>query len=176
LFLAGASFLFLLVLRPTPAYAALAMPFLLWPALEGYALGGKYWRWIPAMYALLSLAGYVYLVRTNWREGFGSREFQAVQAQLREIARAEHRSLPSLKVTGDDSLWFAHPEHYAAMPDSAPLQDADVYLCFDGPLQSKGLSPTNQLWCGQMRTMAPMHEVQKMVLKGHTVHAYVPGQ
>ena len=166
--------LVLFVLHPTVAYVVLAMPFLLWPSLEAYDRA-KLLRWIPAALFLYLIAGYAYLYQTNMHEGFDTGDFSLVRAHIESSAQQLHISSGQLRVVGDYSLWFAHPQHYRAIASTESLQNADIYLCFDGPLERSGLSALTSMWCPQLRKLVQVHELSAFPVKGHLLHVLAPG-
>jgi hypothetical protein len=166
------SFAVLVLLHPNPAYMVLAMPFLLWPSMEGYVSAPSL-RFIPVAFVLCSLASYAYLFRINRHEGFGPSEFRAIRAQITEQAAQRHLDPNSMHIAGDYSLWFAHPQDFRALGGRASLLGADLYFCFDRPLQPGGLSALS-MFCPEAQQLQPMKQVSTLTVRGHLLRVFVP--
>jgi len=154
------------------AYAIYAMPFFLWVALEGYDLARK-WLWVPGLVLLGILAQYGYLYKVNLHEGFRRQEFAAVQQGITESEATLGIADSQVRLCGDYSLWFAHPQNYKTCQvrwEEKELRSADIYLCFDGPLQPNGLSATEWLSCADTNEMVPLRELSSINLRGHLLH------
>jgi len=166
--------MFFLGPHPNPAYAAYAMPFLLWPALEAYD-HAKRWRWVPALVFVGILMQYGYLYKVNRHEGFDSRDFTRVREPVADSANALQIPAEQVRICGDYSLWFVHPQNYSAC--SATKQDSallgeNLYLCFDEPLMKNGLSSTEWVSCSELERVMPLHELSSVDVHGHLLHFY----
>ncbi len=152
------------------AYELFAMPFLLWVALEGYDRAPR-GRWVPALVFLLTLAEYGYLYHANLHEGFEARDFAGVRQRISESENELRISDNQTNICGDYALWFAHPHEYHACSASRmdTLKAANLYLCFDAPLETSGLSaPTPS--CSEMEAALPLEEMSSLVVRGHRLH------
>ncbi|MDR3736249.1 MAG: hypothetical protein P4L10_12015 [Acidobacteriaceae bacterium] len=155
-----------------PAYAVYAMPFFLWVALQAYDLSRK-WIWVPALVFSGILLQYAYLYKINRHEGFGPQEFAAVGQRITESERALGIQDAQLNLCGDYSLWFAHPQNYStcSIPvQQSKLSNADLFLCFDAPLEAHGLSEPEYLSCSKINTVVPLREISSLEVRGHLLH------
>jgi hypothetical protein len=162
----------MLILLPhgNVAYELFAMPFLLWVALEGYD-GAPRWRWVPALAFLLTLAQYGYLYHANRHEGFRAQDFAGVRERI--SASEIELGVPDSQtnICGDYSLWFAHPQDYHVCSTSRmdAMEAANLYLCFDAPLETGGLSAPTPT-CSELEAVIPLREMSSLKVRGHLLH------
>jgi hypothetical protein len=153
-------------------YALYAMPFLLWVMLEAYERAPK-WRWVPALVFIGILLQYAYLYRINLHEGFEQEDYAVVRERISESESALGIADSQLKLCGDYSLWFAHPEKYQTCPilwQEDSLRNANLFLCFDGPLEPGGLSATTSMSCSEINEVVPLREMSSLTIRGHLLH------
>lgn len=170
----GAVVALLLATHLNPAYMVFGMPFMLWPALEGYDRT-KPVRLVPATMLLIVMVQYSYLYRANLHEGFDTRDLEQVQQMINLVASDRAIRADLVHITGDHSLWYAHPVNYRGTftGNASSLTDANIYLCFDRPLMPGGLSAYDSMYCAEMERDIPLREVSSLTLHSHLVHFLV---
>jgi hypothetical protein len=164
----------LLATHVNAAYMVFGMPFMLWPAIEGYSRT-KAVRWTPAILSLIVMAQYGYLYRANLHEGFDAHDLQQVQQTIDRVASEQAIAADQVQIAGDHSLWYGHPANYRAPleTDARLLPGANIFLCFDHPLMPGGLSAFDSMYCPEMKRDTPLREVSSLTLHGHLVHFLV---
>jgi hypothetical protein len=166
--------LFIVLPHPNVSYVVFAIPFFLWAALAAYDRARRL-QWVPAIVFVGLLAQYAYLYKVNRNEGFRTEDFAKVRQDISDAAAALKISDSQLHVCGDYSLWFAHPQNYSTCLSEAPdaaLWKANLFLCFDGPLQENGLSSADWLDCSRLRSVLPLRELSSVWVRGHLAHIY----
>jgi hypothetical protein len=166
--------MFFLGPHPNVSYMVFAMPFFLWPTLDAY-YHARNWRWIPAFVFLGILIQYGYLFHRNLHEGFDGRDFASVQGRIAESANMLQIPDEQVRICGDSSLWFAHPQNYSSCllaGQGGAIWRANVFLCLDGPLEENGLSSLTWLSCSRLKQQSPLRELSSMEVRGHLLHFY----
>jgi hypothetical protein len=161
------------------SYMVFLMPFLLLTALLGYE-HSPHLAWLPALLGVALLAGYGYLAWKNRNEGYRVSDIQRVSAALHEAESRFHYDDDKLRIVGDASLWYAHPNNYFASNTtvrSTPmgvrsLQMGDFYLCYPGKLQEGSLSVVGIVTCSMLQQSIPLTLVQSMQVGNHTLYLY----
>ncbi len=165
---------FFIMPHPNVAYAAFLMPFLLWAALEGYD-HSPHLRWVPALVFVSILFQYAYLYKVNRQEGFRGQDFAAVRESISESERTLQIPDSQAHICGDYSLWFAHPDNFSTCSPHAQQTEiaaANLFLCFDEPLQQNGLNSPEWLSCSKVNEVVPLRELSSLTIRGHLLHVY----
>jgi hypothetical protein len=162
---------FLLAVHANVAYQIFAIPFLLWLALEGYERAPG-WCWVPALVFAGILFQYAYLAHVNLHEGFDAQDFAQVSRQIDLSAAILGIPPGEVHLCGDYSLWFAHPQGYKTCENTTPekLHASNLFLCFDGPLQSGNLGVADIETCPYFSQQLRLREISQLNLRGHILH------
>jgi hypothetical protein len=163
----------LLMPHGNPAYMIFLYPFLVAMALSTCDL--KRWATViiifVCIYALSQCAALVYLNRS---QGYRPQDIREVAGMIKDAERQLDVSDDNLRIYGDYGLWFAHPHFYrgAAQSTISNIQDADLYLCFDHPVQSFPPIQKSMFYCPDIKGLVPLRLVSTLKVRGNNLYLY----
>jgi hypothetical protein len=171
---AGAITLWALILpHGNTAYMIFLYPFLVAVAMQAFSVEGKLLIGfcVVGLYFLPQYAAVTFL---NRGRGYRDEEFARVSRAISEAAREKGVSDNKARIYGDYGLWFAHPTGYraAAQNTLSKIQDADVYVCYDRPIEPRGFVPAGMLHCGDIQRLVSLKLVETVSLRGNALNVY----
>lgn len=155
------------------AYFIFVYPFLLGVALVAFQAERRA-LWIVILAVVYLVPQYVWLSYTNRGMGYRTKDIrQASQA----IDGAEHAigvADSDVRIYGDYGLWFAHPRFYRAASESTltEIKDANLYLCYERPIEHGGMAATNTLFCPEIRQNVSLKLISTTVVRGNRLYLY----
>jgi len=165
---------------PTPAYMVFFFPFALVVVSWGLSLASPAWvrsAWVlPATFGFLMLPQYGALAWINRHEGFRRSDLDRVSNFIQENESRLGMKDATAEIMGDYTLWYAHPEHYRALARTTLplLPGEDMFLCFDSPLRPAEMVDPIVRYCGTVKEKVAVHEVDRIILRGHTLYLLIP--
>lgn len=155
-------------------YMILLYPFLLLVLLQAFP-PERHLTAILVVVALLMTPQYGYLIWLNRHQGFTVKDYRRVEEAVDDVVLRVYPERKDIRVYGFYGLWPVHPSRYTAAAEStrSRIAEQDVYLCFDGPLQSTELTQAGLLYCPDIQSAVRTREVAQLQIR-QTLRILVP--
>jgi hypothetical protein len=156
-----------------PSYMIFLYPFLIAMALSVVKVERqlKAVTILACAYAVLQYAPLIYM---NRNLGYRLQDIDQVAALIRDAERQLAIRDDDLRIYGDYALWFAHPHFYRAAAQTTILdaKDADLYLCFDHPLQGALPISEGMFLCPDIKRVVPLRLLSTAMVRGSELNLY----
>jgi hypothetical protein len=155
------------------SYIIFLYPFLVATALSACDL--KRWASIIIVVACIyAVSQYAALSYLNRNQGYRSQDVRQVADMIKDAERQLDLRDDDLRLYGDYGLWFAHPHFYrgAALSTISNIQDSDLYLCFEHPIQSFPPMQKSMFYCPDIKRLVPLRLVSTMRVRGSDLYLY----
>jgi hypothetical protein len=155
------------------AYFIFVCPFLLGMALIAFQAERRA-VWIVIVTLAYAAPQYVWLAYTNRGMGYRRQDIRQASQAIDGAARAMGVADGDLRIYGDYGLWFAHPHFYRAASDRtlAEIHDANLYVCYERPVQYGEMAATNTLSCPDIRQHVSLKLISTTMIRGNTLYLY----
>jgi hypothetical protein len=156
-----------------PSYMVFLYPFLVATALLAFQADRRALL-IAVSACVYFLPQYAVLAYLNRNQGYRINDIRQVSGAIRAASYRLGISDSQLRVYGDYSLWFAHPHHYEAASASTlgNAQDADLYICYEHPIQAGNLTPESMIYCPELRRRFPLALFSAITVRNHEIYLY----